>query len=184
FSDMNDEFLISGIAKNCLNLKDLSLAECESLSDEGRTLRSLNINGLDELTDSSLKMLASPDIEGFPNILRELNVSWVRNIDDDIFLQIMKNLVDLESIWVWGCGKLTEFTLGMGKAVFTRQSTIICQQKHAGKFCKVERVEIIGGLHCPVSVDDVVDLVRQDLFMWFDRENLLLEIFNTCGSAW
>ncbi|KAJ3123359.1 hypothetical protein HK098_002001 [Nowakowskiella sp. JEL0407] len=154
YPGMTDQLLITGIAANCKRLIELSLAECENLTEEGmvqflielkgksqndlvslnlyrnvnlkddtlntivnlygHSLRFLNINGLDELTPRSLMCLSKSNIAGHPNKLEELDISWVRALDDDVFLEFVRNLSHLETIRVWGCNKLTEASL-MGK---------------------------------------------------------------------
>ncbi|KAJ3401924.1 hypothetical protein HDV05_000195 [Chytridiales sp. JEL 0842] len=88
-----------------INLKDDSIVTVVNLF--GSSLEFLNINGLDELTEYSLRTLLNG---GCPNIV-ELDLSWIRDVDDDLFqLMVTKNHL-LKTVKVYGCHKLTEFSL-------------------------------------------------------------------------
>ncbi|KND04484.1 uncharacterized protein SPPG_00212 [Spizellomyces punctatus DAOM BR117] len=72
----------------------------------GTSLQQLNLNGLDELTDYSLGAVAT----GCPN-LTELDVSWIRNVNDSILEKLLANSRSLSKVKVYGCNKLSEFII-------------------------------------------------------------------------
>ncbi|KAJ3166568.1 hypothetical protein HDU87_002073 [Geranomyces variabilis] len=93
-------------------LNIISLARIVHLNDDviialvnrfGRELIKLNLNGLDELSERSLRALAT----GCPHV-RDLDVSWIRNVDDFMLVELLANAPELASIRVYGCNKLTE----------------------------------------------------------------------------
>ncbi|KAH6584537.1 hypothetical protein BASA50_007459 [Batrachochytrium salamandrivorans] len=72
----------------------------------GETLERLGLNGLDELSEDALCSIASGCIH-----LVDLDVSWIRCMNDDIFLKFIENAADLQRIKVYGCHDLTSATL-------------------------------------------------------------------------
>ncbi|KAI8995943.1 hypothetical protein BC832DRAFT_535640, partial [Gaertneriomyces semiglobifer] len=70
----------------------------------------LGINGWDELSSTSLEALVSQE-NGLTE-LEEIDVSWVRNVTDDIFIGLMRNNRKLEKVKVYGCNRLTEEVVG------------------------------------------------------------------------
>ena len=103
------------LSKSKIHLKRVSLFRIVHLEDttliavishHGSSLQDLNINGLDELTTHSLAALA----KSTPR-LKTLDVSWIRNIDDEIFEDIIKHCPELKTIKVYGCNRLTDVTM-------------------------------------------------------------------------
>ncbi|KAI8852689.1 hypothetical protein BC829DRAFT_384307 [Chytridium lagenaria] len=88
-----------------VNLKDGSLTSIISL--HGSTLEHLDINGLDYFTEYSLKCAFDG---GLPR-LREVDVSWVRSVDEDLLEMLMKKTPFLSKVRVYGCYRLTQFVL-------------------------------------------------------------------------
>ncbi|TPX55790.1 hypothetical protein PhCBS80983_g05023 [Powellomyces hirtus] len=72
----------------------------------GPTLLRLNINGLDELTEYSLRAIAA----GCP-MLRELDVSWIRNVDDFMLEELISKSRPLAKVKVYGCNKLSDVVI-------------------------------------------------------------------------
>jgi DNA repair protein RAD7 len=88
-----------------VQLKDSAISTVVNLF--GSSLERLNINGLDELTSYSLKSVFDG---GCPNI-RELDISWIRDVDDDLFELLVTKNPFVATVKVYGCSKLTEFSL-------------------------------------------------------------------------
>ncbi|KAI8589578.1 hypothetical protein BDZ88DRAFT_417319 [Geranomyces variabilis] len=95
-----------------VNLNTVTLARIVHLNDDaiialvnrfGRALMKLNLNGLDELSERSLRAIAT----GCPHV-RDLDVSWIRNVDDFVLVELLANAPELALIRVYGCNKLTE----------------------------------------------------------------------------
>ncbi|KAJ3042893.1 hypothetical protein HDV00_006455 [Rhizophlyctis rosea] len=76
------------------------------LNDHAHTLEHLSLNGLDELTEVSLGAL-----KGCMK-LRELDVSWIRDLDDFMLGDVLKGCKCLEEVRIYGCSKLNEEVLG------------------------------------------------------------------------
>lgn len=89
------------LCRNVLLKDDVVVA---LINTHGATLQRLNLNGLDELTEYSLGAIA----KGCPN-MRELDVSWIRNVDDAILEALLANSRALTKVKVYGCNKLSEF---------------------------------------------------------------------------
>ncbi|ORY48552.1 RNI-like protein [Rhizoclosmatium globosum] len=96
-------------------LKSLDLHRLYNLTDDsvqsiinhhGPSLNRLVLNGLDDLTTHALKSVVS----GCPAVT-ELDMSWVRSFDDDLFGEMVGNCRWLKSVRVYGCNLLTEFSL-------------------------------------------------------------------------
>ncbi|KAJ3344721.1 hypothetical protein HDU83_004921 [Entophlyctis luteolus] len=97
-------------------LKSLNLHRIYNLTDasinsavchHGPSLKFLSLNGLDDLTDNSLRNV----IKGCPNLC-ELDVSWVRNFDDTLFDILVEECKVLHTVKVYGCNRLSVFSLG------------------------------------------------------------------------
>ena len=104
------------ILSRVVNLKDDSINSI--ISHHGPSLTHLNINGLDDLTILSLKTLVSGNC---PN-LEDVDLSWIRNVDDEIFSELIK-LPFLKCVRIYGCNKLTECMLS--KRHFNANNEII-----------------------------------------------------------
>ncbi|KAI8800192.1 hypothetical protein BJ742DRAFT_881312 [Cladochytrium replicatum] len=76
----------------------------------GPNLVYLGLNGLDELTGYSLKAVAGESAR-----LEELDVSWVRALDDEAFIEIVRGCGKLRRVGLYGCNRLTDVVLGNGR---------------------------------------------------------------------
>ena len=113
------ELLPTGIAElfsyDWVNKKGfvrLNLHRCIQLDDDGliaivkhsgATLLRLNVNSVDGLREKSLKMLA----ENAPN-LTDLDVSFVREIDDFLLKHFLDNLSSLKRISIFGDNRISD----------------------------------------------------------------------------
>ncbi|KAJ3057051.1 hypothetical protein HK097_001020 [Rhizophlyctis rosea] len=86
-----------------VHLKDEALVAC--LNDHRGTLEELCLNGLDELTEYGLKLV------GGCTGLKEVDLSWIRDLDDFILADILKSCKKLQKVKIYGCSKLTEQVL-------------------------------------------------------------------------
>ncbi|KAI9342216.1 hypothetical protein DFJ73DRAFT_842873 [Zopfochytrium polystomum] len=95
-----------------VNLGDAALTTVAQL--HGADLESLSINSLDDLTGDALRSLAAAvgGGGGGGGRLRELDVSFVRACDDDVFAALAAASAMLERVAVYGCNRLTEVALG------------------------------------------------------------------------
>ncbi|KAI9208454.1 uncharacterized protein BJ171DRAFT_595611 [Polychytrium aggregatum] len=145
YGQMKDALLLDVIAPICNQLQFFSIANCESITDEGfeqflnvfkrkgstrlsrldlsrvtqlgdsslivlsnlhcDMLQTLLLNGLEDLTERSLKALATK----LP-MLEVLDLSWVRNLEDELLEEFFRNCPRLKLAKLYGCNKLTEFT--------------------------------------------------------------------------
>ncbi|KAJ3387188.1 hypothetical protein HDU92_002064 [Lobulomyces angularis] len=96
------------------NLVELNLKKLLSVNDDTlncivnihqRSLVRLNLYGVEELTGDSLKSLA--------NLLKlkDLDLSWCRNIDDEMFKDICGGMNYLKIVKIFGCHLLSESLL-------------------------------------------------------------------------
>jgi DNA repair protein RAD7 len=97
------------------HLKSISLHRNVTLPDSviislsnlhGPFLEAVNLNGLDELTGHALTTLAM----NCPRLL-ELDVSWIRTVDDEFIEKLMAQSPGLKCVKVYGCNRLTEVTM-------------------------------------------------------------------------
>ena len=68
-------------------------------------LKKLDINGCDSLSNQSLEVLTR---------LKELtflDISWIRNVNDELLKKLLEGMVDLESCLIYGCHELSSFCL-------------------------------------------------------------------------
>jgi len=108
-SQVTDEGLVE-IASSCRSLKALSLKRTGAGNDSlqaialncGKHLQRLDLNGLFGITDETLTLIA----ENCPN-LEELDVSWLRAVDDVVMGKFLATAGNLARVSVWGCNKLT-----------------------------------------------------------------------------
>ncbi|KAJ3006338.1 hypothetical protein HKX48_000171 [Thoreauomyces humboldtii] len=100
----------------CVNgLSSLNLSRNVHLADDvvvalvnqhGNQLTNLDLNGLDDLTEYALRALSA----GVPN-MRNLDVSWVRNVDDFMLDELVQKSRHLVKVKVYGCNKLSDVIL-------------------------------------------------------------------------
>ncbi|TPX33728.1 hypothetical protein SmJEL517_g03401 [Synchytrium microbalum] len=112
----NDAFVSFFSASNTKSpLTDLNLQRCENVGDtalvaliniHGASLVSLSLNGLEELTEYSLRAIGATC-----HNLRDLDLSWVRQLDDDLFESIIDRCRNLEQVAIFGCNRLSEVSL-------------------------------------------------------------------------
>lgn len=76
------------------------------VNQHGSALEVLNLNGLDELTGHALTTLAV----SCPRLL-ELDVSWIRTVDDEFIDKLISHSRGLKCVKVYGCNRLTEVTM-------------------------------------------------------------------------
>ncbi|KAJ3320649.1 hypothetical protein HDU76_000261 [Blyttiomyces sp. JEL0837] len=88
-----------------IQLQDDSLNSLITL--HGPSLEHLALNGLDDLTGHSLRSL----LAGGCPLLQTVDLSWIRNVDDDRFEELVTKNPELVSVKVYGCNRLTEFSL-------------------------------------------------------------------------
>ena len=88
-----------------INLKDPSINSLVSL--HGQSLKAISLHGLDDLTSHSLKTLFG----GLCANLEEVECSWIRCLDDELFDILVKENPKLRIIKVYGCNLLSEFSL-------------------------------------------------------------------------
>ncbi|TPX53393.1 hypothetical protein CcCBS67573_g09708 [Chytriomyces confervae] len=86
------------------NLTDSTITSL--ISHHGASLRRLILNGLDDLTEYALNAI----VDGCP-LVTELDLSWIRNFDDALFERMVGKCSLLKSVKVFGCNRLTEFSL-------------------------------------------------------------------------
>ncbi|KAI9344257.1 hypothetical protein BDR26DRAFT_857486 [Obelidium mucronatum] len=106
---------LNGCKSNLSPLKSLDLHRLYNLTDasvisiishHGASLNRLVLNGLDDVTAHALKAV----VEGCPSI-SDLDMSWVRSFNDDLFSAMVGRCKWLKSVKVYGCNLLTEFSL-------------------------------------------------------------------------
>ncbi|KAJ3088228.1 hypothetical protein HK102_009238 [Quaeritorhiza haematococci] len=131
FTKMKSPGLTKLNLKRIVTLTDDALVSAINL--HGDTLQKLNVNGLDELTAYALRAISSftstklsqrpglsveqdvvagsdpPSTSACP--IKKIDISWIRCVDDDLFAELVTKCVNLETIKVYGCHKLTEFSL-------------------------------------------------------------------------
>lgn len=99
-----------------MNLRELDFTRCLNLTDDsitslanlhGARLEKLSLNGLDELTETSVRTLISACSEH----LRDIDVSFVRAFDDELFGELIRKCGRLSRVKVYGASKLTENSL-------------------------------------------------------------------------
>ncbi|KAJ3211327.1 hypothetical protein HDU67_004613 [Dinochytrium kinnereticum] len=88
-----------------VNLKDGSLTTIVSLY--GSTIEELYINGLDYLTEYSLKAA----FDGGLAKLRDIDISWVRSVDEDMLHLLFSKSPYISTVRLFGCYRLTKFLL-------------------------------------------------------------------------
>jgi len=99
------------IASSCTRLKKLSLRRTlvgnETLQaiavNAGKHLIHLNLNGLQEISEDTLVIIT----ENCPN-LEEVDLSWLRAVDDAVIAKFLAAAPNLSKICVWGCNKITD----------------------------------------------------------------------------
>ncbi|KAJ3188499.1 hypothetical protein HK101_009134 [Irineochytrium annulatum] len=89
-----------------VNLKDDALNSI--VSHHGNSLEFLGMNGLEFVTTHSLQ---NAFCSGNMPRLEEVDLSWVRSLDDDVFGELVIKCPMLKSVKIYGCNKLTEFSL-------------------------------------------------------------------------
>ncbi|KAI8619741.1 hypothetical protein BC830DRAFT_1215797 [Chytriomyces sp. MP71] len=95
------------IELNLTRLYNLTDATARALAAlHGPTLRTLSLNGVDDLTRDALQALLC----SLPRA-RELDLSWVRCFDDALFELLLGACKGLHVVKVYGCNLLTEFSL-------------------------------------------------------------------------
>ena len=103
---------ICHIAERHKTMQLIRLANCSNLTDPtvalvakycSTTLRDFSIDSLYNVTKKSLC-----EIPIYCNQLTHLNVSWVRETDDEIMEQLLKNCKQLKTITMWGCHRVTD----------------------------------------------------------------------------
>lgn len=68
----------------------------------GICLRSININGVNNLSVASLKEIAANCRE-----LEEIDVSWIRDVDDEFVTSIVSSCPNLKKFTIYGCPNIT-----------------------------------------------------------------------------
>ncbi|KAF9299340.1 hypothetical protein BGZ74_008944 [Mortierella antarctica] len=86
--------------RKCIMLGDGALNAAIAHSHE--TLDELNINSLEELTKDALVSLSRCEN------LTQLDVSWVRAMDDEVLERFVQSNLKLEQVVVWGNHRITE----------------------------------------------------------------------------
>jgi DNA repair protein RAD7 len=96
---------------NSLSLNRVTSLEDDSLlkliSRQSGSLTDLDINGLDKLTNQSLKNLGSI------SNLKYVDLSWIRNVDNDLLDSLLMNCQLLSILKVYGCNRLTDDKLNL-----------------------------------------------------------------------
>lgn len=83
------------------DLADVALKALLAHSSEDLT--HLNINGWKSVSEDALKLIPKS-----AHVLRKLDVSWCRSVDDWFVKSVLERCEYLEELKVWGCGRLTE----------------------------------------------------------------------------
>eukprot|EP00842_Homolaphlyctis_polyrhiza_P006745 jgi/Hompol1/7071/HPOL_005175-RA len=101
FNTTAPEGLISlSLNRNVLLNDAVIHAVCNQI---GHTLQHLSINGLDEITENAVKDLAQ---KCTPRLIT-LDISWIRCINDDVFVKMVQSASSLKRIKVFGCHALS-----------------------------------------------------------------------------
>ncbi|KAJ3069363.1 hypothetical protein HDU98_007604 [Podochytrium sp. JEL0797] len=86
------------------NLTDDTIASI--ISHHGASLTKLGLNGLDDLSTKAVHTV----VTGCPE-MQDLDLSWIRSVDDELFGECVRRCRGLKKIGVYGCNLLTEFSL-------------------------------------------------------------------------
>jgi DNA repair protein RAD7 len=97
--------------ERCCLFGDASVAAI--LQHSGKSLHKLVLNSLDAITSEGAGMLAA--LDALP-VCHELDISWIRVVDDLIVRRLVENMPALEKLLVWGNNLLTSVE-HPGKAV-------------------------------------------------------------------
>ncbi|SPO20340.1 related to RAD7 - nucleotide excision repair protein [Ustilago trichophora] len=76
------------------------------LTHSGPHLIELSLNSVDGITDKGLEVLANA--KNLP-VLEQLDLSFVRAVDDDSLDKICRNLPSLKKVSVFGCNRISDF---------------------------------------------------------------------------
>lgn len=102
---------LSAIAAGCRGLKVLSVRRCTRLTDasllqiaERGTLEVLSVNGVHHVTSALMEALA----KSCKDTLRELDVSFCRDVSEGAVGKLVDSCVNLSKLTVYGCSQLTK----------------------------------------------------------------------------
>ncbi|ORZ37443.1 hypothetical protein BCR44DRAFT_65476 [Catenaria anguillulae PL171] len=119
-----------------LSLETLVLDRCRGINSDAALvpileqsapyLKRLALNWMDQVTHRSLMALV--DSVGAHPVVRDLDLSWVRCVDDPVLEQLVERLPELARVTVFGCNKLTAW------------ATVLKQWENA----RGDRVAVIG----------------------------------------
>lgn len=113
---LTNEGLLAFFEALTISLSYLSLHRVTNLADDvlisvlshhSKTLTHLDLNGLDKLTSESLNALS-----GIRN-LKYIDLSWIRNVDNELFDSLRKHCSYLNILKVYGCIRLTDENLNL-----------------------------------------------------------------------
>lgn len=108
-------------------LVSIELERCPLLSDEaldaiishsGVSLKSLNLNSLDELTHEGILRITQTN--ALP-VCESLDVSWIRAMDDTVLRRLLENAKALRKLLVWGNNRITECEVSLKCLIVGRE---------------------------------------------------------------
>jgi hypothetical protein len=69
----------------------------------GKSLNKLSVEGLHNVTKKSLQ-----EIPKYCGLLHDLNLSWCRDVDDELGQSLLGNCKFLRKLTLWGCHQVTD----------------------------------------------------------------------------
>lgn len=89
------------------------------LAHSGPSLRSLNLNSMDELTHDAVLQIAAA---GALPQCETLDISWIRAVDDLVLGRLLENAYSLKKLLIWGNHRCTELVVSEKCLIVGRES--------------------------------------------------------------